>query len=194
MLSDQQLWVKLKEGNRYAFEMLFHRFYNDLYRYAIKFCNNRHLAEDQIQNLFLKIWLRKECLGEVKGVKTYLWTALRRGLIAALENDNKRQNRIPKEDQEKFSLPAEEIIIKKEQEKLQKAELQIIIKTLTPRQKEILYLRFYEGMSYEEIEVIMSVNYQVARNYVSQSLKSLRNELTSKTSAKDSHEEIYGLK
>lgn len=183
MLSDQQLWVKLKEGDRYAFEMLFHRFYNDLYRYAIKFCSNRQLAEDQIQNLFLKIWTRKDCLGEVKGVKTYLWTALRRSLITALKNDNKRQNRILKEDEEMFSLPAEEIIIKKEQEELQKAELQIIIKTLTPRQKEILYLRFYEGMSYEEIEEIMSVNYQVARNYVSQSLKSLRKELASKTSA-----------
>lgn len=162
--------------------MLFHRFYKDLYHYAIKFCSNKHVVEDQIQNLFLKIWTRRENLGDVKAIKTYLWTALRRDLITTLKNNTKRQNRLRGEYADMFTLSVEEIIIKKEQEKLQKAELKLVINTLTPRQKEILYLRFYEGMSYKEIEDIMSVNYQVARNYISQSLKSLRKELTSKTS------------
>lgn len=183
MQSEEQLWLELKKGNRDAFEMLFHRYYEDLYRYGIKFCGNEHMVEDQIQNLYLKIWMRKQRLGDVKGIKTYLWTALRRELITAMKKRDKRQKPYPSWDgTDSFSLPVEDFIIKKEQERSRKNELKKVIDKLTPKQKEILYLRFYEGMSYDEIEDIMSVNYQVARNYLSQCLKTIKDKISSKSS------------
>lgn len=120
MQSDEQLWERLKQSDREAFEMLFQRFYKDLYRYAIKFCGNRHMVEDQIQNLFLKIWTRKEHLGDVKAIKTYLWTALRRDLVTSLQDNTKRQNRVYCEDADMFTLSAEEIIIKKSRKSYKK--------------------------------------------------------------------------
>ncbi len=179
--------MELKKGNRDAFEMLFHRYYEDLYRYGIKFCGNKHMVEDQIQNLYLKIWMRKKRLGDVKGIKTYLWTALRRELITAMKKrDKRRKPHQIKYDNDSFSLPVEDIIIKKEQERFKKTELKKVIDTLSPRQKEILYLRFYEGMSYDEIEDIMSVNYQVARNYLSQCLKTIKDNINENISSKSS--------
>jgi RNA polymerase sigma factor (sigma-70 family) len=175
MMKDQQLWKKLKAGDRDAFEMLFRRYHKDLYRYAAKFCRDKEMAEDQIQNLFLKIWLRRENLGDVTAVKTYLWTSLRRELITEMNRIDKNVDPDKLENStSKFSLSAEEFIIKNELTNYRKRQLAKAIDTLTSKQKEILYLRFYEGMSYQEIEDIMDINYQVARNYLYKSLQSLK--------------------
>jgi len=175
MLNDEHLWKKLKEGDRQAFEILFRRYHQDLYRYATKFCRDREMAEDQIQNLFLKIWVRKESLGDVVAVKTYLWTSLRRELITSMKRKEKRiyqQNEVY--GNAKFSLSVEEFIINNEHADIRKKQLAKAVDSLTSKQKEILYLRFYEGMSYQEIEDIMEINYQVARNYLYQSIQKLR--------------------
>lgn len=171
--------MDLKTGERYALEELFRRYHKDLFRYAIKFCRDRHMAEDHIQSLFLKLWDRRARLGEVKAVKTYLWTALRRSLLTALEKQQRGHQKVKEQDEEKFFyLSVEEFVIKEEQKEIQKRELEKAIGTLSPRQREVVYLRFYEGMGYQEIEEIMDINYQVARNYLHKGLQRLRETLS----------------
>src|SRR5690625_2114955 len=82
MTSEMQLWKRLREGDRIAFEEIFRRYYQDLYRFAVNFCGSSQLAEDQIQELFLKIWQRRESLADdVQAIRPYLWISLRRELI-----------------------------------------------------------------------------------------------------------------
>jgi RNA polymerase sigma factor (sigma-70 family) len=45
---------------------------------------------------------------------------------------------------------------------------------LSNRQKEIIYLKYYQNLSYEEVSEIMNINYQVARNLLYQAIKSLK--------------------
>jgi len=45
---------------------------------------------------------------------------------------------------------------------------------LPPRQKEIIYLKIYKGLNYEEISEVMSINYQVVRNLLCQALKTFK--------------------
>jgi RNA polymerase sigma factor (sigma-70 family) len=59
----------------------------------------------------------------------------------------------------------------------QNEQQELLLKSLNAlpaRQKEIIYLRFFNGMSYLEIAEIMSVNYQVVRNYACKAIKTLR--------------------
>ena len=49
---------------------------------------------------------------------------------------------------------------------------------LSNRQKEIIYLKYYQELSYDEVSEIMNINYQVARNLLYQSIKSLKKLLT----------------
>lgn len=164
--------------------MLFHLFYKDLYRYGYKFCGNRQRTEDELQNLFLKIWTDREKLGDVEAVKTYLWTALRRRLIAAAEKRTREQKKTENPASESaFFLSIEEFIVKGEQKEIQRKHLKKAIDEISPKQREVLYLKFYEGMSYEEIEEIMGVNYQVARNYLYLGLRKLRKRLPEEAAA-----------
>lgn len=175
MKQEKILWRRLKAGDRDSFEYLFHTYYKDLYRYGVKFCGDSQGTEDEIQNLFLKIWTNREQLGDVTGVKTYLWTSLRRRLLDTADK-NKRETRLEESDlhDHAFSLSVEEFIIKSEQKREQTESLQVMLQHLSGRQKEVLYLKYYEGMSYQEIEQIMGVSQQVARNYLYLGLQKLR--------------------
>lgn len=170
-----ELWIQLKEGERDALEMLFRRYYDDLFRYAVKFCGSEVIAEDHIQDLFLRIWKRRDNLGSVTGVKTYLWTALRRSLINHNNKETRRSEIYAELGEEKkiMQFAVEEIMIQREEDHELREALKIAMDALTPRQREILYLRYYDGMTYEEIESITSLNYQTLRNYVCESLKEL---------------------
>lgn len=174
-MTDAELWIELKNGNRDALEALFRRYYDDLFRYAVKFCGSEVVAEDHIQDLFLKIWKRRANLGTVTGVKTYLWTALRRSLIQATNKESRKSDIYAQVGEEKSTMHfgVEEIIIQKERGKEKREALKKAVDELTPRQREIIYLRYYEGMAYEEIESITSLNYQTLRNYVYEALKAL---------------------
>ena len=60
-------------------------------------------------------------------------------------------------------------------------EIHHILKGLTGRQKEIIYLRFVHEMSFEEISEIMEINIQSARNLLTRSMEKLRKEVSSTT-------------
>lgn len=175
MKQDKILWRQLKAGDRDSFEYLFHTYYKDLYRYGVKFCGNPQQTEDEIQDLFLKIWTNREKLGAVTAVKTYLWISLRRRLMTAIQK-NKRDTHLAESVNRDhiFLLSAEEFIIQDEKKREQAEKLQSVIQDLSARQKEVLYLKFYEGMSYEEIEQILGVSQQAARNYLYLALQKLR--------------------
>lgn len=177
MKRDVELWKLLKQGDRSAFEALFRTYHQDLHRFAIRFCGDRQLAEDLIQDLFVNIWQQRVSLGEVRSVRAYLWISLRRALISTQKRRRDRYSTFESRSVSDFNLPVEAFIIEREEKDLQERNLERALLSLTPRQKEVLYLKFYEGMSYEEIGEIMSINYQVARNYLSDALKKLRKEM-----------------
>lgn len=173
---DAEIWQRLKRGDKNALELIFHRYHADLYRYAVKLVGDTTLAQDHIQDLFLRIWNRRENLGDVTGVKTYLWTALRRTLL----DERRKKSVYEKRTEEKaepfksLQFSAEELMIHQEQHIQRRQALRQALDQLSVKQREVLYLKYFDGMSYGEIEQIMSINYQTARNYVYEGLKTLK--------------------
>lgn len=172
------VWQRLKQGDIHALELLFNRYFDELYYYALKLCGNPTVAEDQIQELFLKIWQRREGLGDVSNIKAYLLTVLRRNILSKMKDQRTKLYLVDehnKPEQEfRIELSAEEMVISNELVDERKKRLEQAIEQLSARHKEALILKYYNGMSYREIEEIMSVNYQTARNYVYEALEALR--------------------
>lgn len=176
-VSDTDLWQQAINGDKRAFEILYFRHYNDLYKYAIKMSGNPELTEDSIHDLFLRIWKRRDEMGIVTGVKTYLWKSLRNSIISKLRKKNRRLRILnsSKDDvKPPVALSVEELIIEHEINRQTKKELSDALNRLTPKHREVIYLKFYHGMTYDEIEEIMSISYQTARNYIYKALKFLK--------------------
>lgn len=174
-ICDKRVWEKLRENNIKALKTLFVRHHTHLYDYGIKLTRDRFLVEDCIHNLFFKIWDRRQHLNEVHSVKSYLWISFRRDLIKSL-NSNKMEMLTDtiKSFSPDIRFNSEELIIQKEREMECGAALEKALNQLPDRQKEAIYLKFFNGMGYDEIQQIMSINYQTARNYVSGGVDTLK--------------------
>ena len=166
------LWQKIKNGDKTAFNQLFQWFYADLKAYGVKIAGQEADAKEAIQLLFAKIWEKRNTLNEVTSVKSYLLKAYRRTLIDFLQAEKKQQFLI--ENQPTFTIAPSELTIFHQEKKAQATQLARLLNQLPPKQKEIIYLRFYNRLSYLEIAEIVDLNYQSVRNYGVKAIKFLR--------------------
>ena len=85
----QALVKALKEGNQLAFSIVYKTYAAQTFSLAFKYLLNKELAEDAVQNLFLKLWLKKEEIDETKPINRYLFTMLKNDLLNTLRDSKK---------------------------------------------------------------------------------------------------------
>jgi RNA polymerase sigma factor (sigma-70 family) len=163
LLNASQIWISFTQGDKQAFSNLFKTYYGDLKAYGMKISNDESLAQEAIQILFTKLWERKAKLNEVSKVKSYLIRAYRRTLIDLLQAEhNIKKNPLPIHT---FNISPEEWMIFQQEKKERAIQLSQLMSKLPKNQKEVIYLRFYNQLSYLEISEILDLNYQTVRNY-----------------------------
>lgn len=159
----------------HKFEKLFKKYHDDLFGYGMKLCGNQEIVKDQIQELFISLWNRSAPLDQIESKKSYLLISLKRKILKKIEvAADAPKVREKWEKFASFSFNTEEIIIRKEIEANRKSVLREALNQLPDRQREVVYLRFYRGLSYEEIEEVLSINYQSAVNHVYRAKKKLQ--------------------
>jgi RNA polymerase sigma factor (sigma-70 family) len=176
-ISDPELWQSIREGNRSALESLYKRHYPALFRYGIKLNSNKEQVQDCLQDLFFNIWLKKDSLKEVTSVRFYLMKWLKREIIRMLTGKNSSQKIVPIEsDGEELGIEVElsDFLEKKDFDTQRAILIKRALAELTKKEREVVYLRFFMGLGYEEISQIMNVNYQVVMNYMHRAMKALR--------------------
>ena len=175
--SEAELWSRVQSGDMDALSVVYKKYYSDLYFYGLKCSGNKPLVEDSIQDLYIKLWNGRKNIS-VKSIKPYLLTSLRRTLLdklASRSEQMKPEDNIPENFAPELSVEDVTIKIELDQEKLDNLERGL--KLLTSRQKEIIYLRFYQELSYDEIADMMDIKYQSVRNSVYESIKLIKNNL-----------------
>lgn len=169
---DIAIWESLKQGDRESLGQLFRKYYEPLFRYGSKLTTQHHLLEDCIQELFTELWQSKSKT-EVRSVKAYLFKSLKYKLYRVMQQ--KTATELNEEQHEQlFELSHDDFLINLEEQQERSTRLLQALDKLSSRQKEIIYLKFYQELSYEELTEVMNINYQVARNMLYQSVKSLR--------------------
>jgi RNA polymerase sigma-70 factor (ECF subfamily) len=172
LLGDIELWNAFKEGDRHAFGELFKRHYSLLFQYGIKLNPDTTVVEDCIQELFIELWQNRST-SPVQSVKAYLLTAVKYKLFKTYRDHSNTQSYGADQDIS-FDISHDNFIIAREEDQAKTSRVLNGLKQLPGRQKEIIYLKIYQGLNYEEIGEVMGINYQVCRNLFSQSIKSLR--------------------
>jgi RNA polymerase sigma factor (sigma-70 family) len=172
---DILLWESFREGDREAFATLFRTHYELMYWYGGKFTADNNLLEDCIQELFIELWQAKT-RAPVVSVRAYLLKSLKYKLLKAYR---KSRVIVPIADEEAmFEWSHESFLIAEEEDDEKKRLVLKALEQLTGRQKEIIYLKYYQNLSYDEVSEIMNINYQAARNLLYQAIRSLKHRLT----------------
>lgn len=176
---DQDLWNLFLKGDKHAFKILHARYYTVLFRFGYKMIKDEAFLEDTLQDLFLKLWQKRDTLSNVQHVKNYLFRSYNHLLIDALKRERKTIG-VPIEGIElKNEDPnIEEWILNQQHLKDQRQELQQAFKKLSARQKEVLYLFYVKGFDYRKIEETLCIRYQSVRNCMHAAIKNLRSQLS----------------
>jgi len=175
MRSDKEWWSALKAAEEDALAHIYTTHIADLLQYGNRFSQDELLVEDCIQELFVQLWNRRSGLGDTSSIRAYLFVALRRSIIRAVKKNRKYTSNYSPDDYDfQAELDIEEMIIAKEISEEQTAQLAAAFEALSKRQQEVLYLRFYQNIEYEDICEIMDIGYQSVRNLVSAAIGKLR--------------------
>lgn len=173
---DQVLWENFRQGSKEAFETLYAQYFNLLHDYGMKLTGDEESTLDCIQDFFIYIWNRRESLSPVSSLRFYLYTSFRRRLFKYLEKKRNADYRNESYSmfQPDMDFSAESRMVASEQEIRQVELVRHLLEELSPRQKEVLYLRFFGELSPKEVADVMSLNYQTVVNHFYEGIKTLR--------------------
>lgn len=179
MSVEAENWRQIVEGNKQAFSEVYVVFFKKLYNYGRKFTDDDTVIEDAIQESMLSLWDRKEKLNEVSFPVTYIYSSFRYLLFAQLRQIKKRSLISTVNNDPEFS--ADYMIIQSEEDISRQAQLQSAIAKLTSRQREAIFLRFYEGLSYEEVAATLGISVKATYKIMARAILELKSQLSTST-------------
>jgi len=138
---------------------------------------DKELTKDAIQTLFLELWEKKSNLGEVKYWNAYLRKSFYRKMLTELKKKNLLTRNALEENTAPSTPSYEELLIKFQNTLSQKKELQSALNELPTQEKKVLELRFFEGLSYEEIAENTGKTKRTVYNQIFSAISKLRKNL-----------------
>lgn len=167
--NDQELIAGMNAGDEQAFEQLYHRHREWAFRMACRICGSEHLAQDVVQEVF------RYFLGKFPGfelrceLRTFLYPAIRNLALAALRGSRRfvgGESGAAVIDQLAATVG----------EPPGNQDLQQIIASLSPDHREILLLRFVDGMTLPEISTLVGIPLGTAKSRLHHALAALRSD------------------
>ena len=178
--SDSLIWELISKGDEAAFEYIYVKYVDQLFRYGQKLSKDNQLIEDSIHDVFMCLWEKRKTIFISSSLKFYLLQSMRRDVIKKINKDRKKNdmNQVDPDflmDSSVQELLLENQIILESDQNVRKA-----INKLSDRQREAVFLKYMEGMSYEEVSGLMDMKVSSLYNLIMKALKNLSDFLANK--------------
>lgn len=169
------LWESFKEGNKDSFEKIYHQYFKSLYEYGLRTVNDKEIVKDHIHDLFVKLWTNRNHLGEVKNIKSYLLVSLRNLIFDKIEKNKRIQLSAAEEDYYfEMTFSVESKFIEQESYSEQTKKLITALNNLSSRQKEIIYLKYFEELEYNDIAAILNISTKATYKLSARAINALK--------------------
>lgn len=167
----EQIWDRFKTGDRRAFEIIYNEYIDALFAYGSRITSHKALVEDAIQDLFLDVYTYGKRLRKPESLEFYLYKSLKRIIIRKLKEKYRFTH--PDDYKEHFDLtfPLEEYPDDLLEDHMRL--LQNELSRLDSAKRELLFLRFNSGLTFNEIGLLMDVKPDTVKKQVSRLLKQL---------------------
>jgi len=172
------LWQQSKAGDSVAFCQLADKLYRTLFNYATSFTNDREYIKDAIQELMIHIWEKRQTI-TIQFVTIYFLKSLRNQI---LQEYRRNKNNYPYLDLDEIEEMTDNHTIEtqiEEKESYLESQRKVrnAIEELPKRQKEAIFLKFYEGLENEQIADLMQVNRQSVANLLFKAITTLKSQI-----------------
>lgn len=157
------------------FSQLYNKHIDQLFAFGSRFTSDREMLKDCIQDVFVKLYTRRESLGPIDNVDSYLFISLRN----RIHDEFRRNGKITGDEVNDANMQAVAEYEEYNQEQMEQQQeltnnVEKFFEKLSPRQRQIINLYYIEQRKYEDICRIMGINYQSVRNLMHRSISRLR--------------------
>jgi RNA polymerase sigma factor (sigma-70 family) len=144
-----------------------------LYSYGIGLGYPHEICLDAIQDVFCKLYTQN-LLADINNIKYYLFRSLKNRLIDIRKSTKKEINQLNENEEFSIEVSIMDHILISEEEILLKNKVESLLKLLTDRQREAIYLRYMQELEYEEIGRLLDMNAESVRKLVHRGIDKIR--------------------
>ena len=157
------------------FSQLYNQQIDQLFAFGSRFTSDREMLKDCIQDVFVKLYTRRNNLGPIDNVNNYLFISLRN----RIHDEFRRNGKMADDEINDINMQAIAEFEEYNQERMEQQQeltsnVEKLFDKLSPRQRQIINLYYIEQRKYDDICRIMGINYQSVRNLMHRSISRLR--------------------
>lgn len=170
---EEEILRKVATGDQAAFTQLFHHYQRHIYDIAVRLTHSNIIAEEMVQDVFTRIWLRRNELTQIRDFKSYLFIVVRNEAYRTLKNISSRRARLRELEEEETVLFHDHV----HQELLDKeyaALLQQAVKRLPPMQQQVYHLLKEQALKRDEVAARLNIRPETVKRHISQAMRSIR--------------------
>ncbi|QEC43125.1 RNA polymerase sigma-70 factor [Pseudobacter ginsenosidimutans] len=172
---EKELLHRLSEGDKQAFTTLFDIYWDNIYSVALVLTKSPQLAEDTVQEIFLKVWNKREELASVDRFDNYLFIMARNHIFSEFRRLKIRQEHIAllqAHFDSALQTPEDQMLYKESTELIEKA-----VARLAPQQQQVYRLSREQGLTHEAIAATLGISVHTVRNHMVRAIKGIRDYL-----------------
>jgi len=170
--NEYELLKRLQSGDQLAFESLYQNYSREIYNKLVKMVKNVTLAEELTQDVFVKVWNKREVITIDQPFRYYLLTLTNNivnDFYRKAARDRKLQDEIIAASTELYNPTEEQIYYKESKELMDQA-----INSLPSQQKLVFQMCKIEGKSYEEVSKLLGISTSTISNHIVKATKSIK--------------------
>jgi RNA polymerase sigma-70 factor (ECF subfamily) len=166
------LVIALKSGDTTAFEQVYDLYKRPLFSIAQRYLKDQKLAEDALQEVFVKLWQNRQALDERQSLRSFLFVCMKNHVLNLIRTEQARIKAalLANQNKENCSHQTESEIALSDL----RACLDTSLSTLPDRKKRIVQLSLIEGYSNQEIAATLQISEHTVRSQLSQAKKLIR--------------------
>jgi RNA polymerase sigma-70 factor (family 1) len=162
----------LAEDSEYAFQLLFDRYRNRIYQTAIRYLKSPVLAQEVVQDVFLKLWFERKSIRTDLSLEAWLFTIARNNLlnrIRKLANEWKALKNLAYIGEKSLDNTANKL-----QESQYNQLLQQALLTLSDQQRKIFLLSRTEQLTYNQIGEKLGISPLTVKTHIARALEAIK--------------------
>ena len=172
--TEKELVKKLKEGDSFAFEVLFYKYRNKIKGFALKIVPAQIDPEEIVQEVFVRVWLKKDAIDQEKDFQSYLFSIAKHLVLDHLKSVvNRKVYFVGEHFQQDL---AEEEGMEDSLSEETEVKLQKLINEIPERRREIFRLSRFEGLTYKQIADRLNISENTVDSQIRNALAFLRKE------------------
>lgn len=169
----------LKKGDKKAFEEIYNEFFGVYYHLCLQYIHNEKVAEEIVQDTFLKLWEIRSTLNDQINIRSFLYTITKNNCLNYLRNQKISMKHIEnmKYMEMQFNYEALEKLGNYIQIEELRSKIEEAIAQLPAELVETFQLSRFEELSYKEIAEKQNISIKTVEARISKALRILRVEL-----------------